>query len=71
MIGDFNEALWSFELFSSYRRPERQMIDFREILSHCDLLDIGFKGKPWTYDNKQTREQNARVRLDRAVASAS
>jgi hypothetical protein len=56
MIGDFNEALWSFELFSSCRRPERQMIDFREILSHCDLLDIGFKGKTWTYDNKQTGE---------------
>jgi hypothetical protein len=25
------------------------MLDFREVLSHCDLQDIGFSGTPWTY----------------------
>jgi hypothetical protein len=33
MIGDFNEAIWDFEHLSSRRRLEKQMIDFREILS--------------------------------------
>jgi hypothetical protein len=33
MIGDFNEAMWDFEHLSSRRRLEKQMIDFREILS--------------------------------------
>ena len=69
MIGDFNETMWSFEHFSKRRRPERQMFDFREILSYCDLHDLGFSGIPWTYDNKQEGERNVKVRLDRAVAS--
>jgi hypothetical protein len=71
MIGDFNEALWSFEHFSARRRPERQMLDFKEVLSHCDLHDLGFVGRPWTFDNKQAGDRNVRVRLDRAVASPS
>jgi hypothetical protein len=45
------------------------MMDFREVLSHCDLYDIGFVGNPWTFDNNQKGERNVRVRLDRAVAS--
>jgi hypothetical protein len=51
MIGDFNEAMWSVEHFSA-RQNERQMLYFREVLSHCDLHDLGFIGLPWTYDNK-------------------
>jgi hypothetical protein len=35
LIGDFNEALWTFEHLSSLRRLERQMNEFREILAHC------------------------------------
>jgi hypothetical protein len=68
MIGDFNEAMCGFEHHSSRNRPERQMLDFREIVLHCDLHDLGFRGKPWTYDNKQAGERNVKVRLDRAVA---
>jgi hypothetical protein len=47
------------------------MIDFREVLSFCDLHDLGFKSLPWTYDNKQKGDHNVRVWLDRAVASPS
>ena len=71
MIGDFNEAMWSFEYFSQTRRREKQMKDFRDVLSPCDLHDLGFSGVPWTYNNKQEGERNVRVRLDRAVASPS
>jgi endonuclease/exonuclease/phosphatase family metal-dependent hydrolase len=71
MIGDFNEAMWSFEHFSSRRRPDRQMLDFQEVLSHCDLYDLGFSGLPWTFDNKQIGTRNVKVRLDHAVASLS
>nr|XP_051205578.1 uncharacterized protein LOC127319648 [Lolium perenne] len=45
------------------------MQDFREVLSFCDVHDIGFSGVPWTFDNKQRGERNVKVRLDRAVAS--
>jgi hypothetical protein len=66
VIGDFNEVMWNFEHFSSHRRPAKQMLDFREVLSHCDLHNIGFTGLPWTYDNNQVGDRNVRVRLDRA-----
>jgi hypothetical protein len=38
LIGDFNEAMWSFEHLSSRRRPERQMYEFREILSSVKCM---------------------------------
>jgi hypothetical protein len=69
MLGDFNEVLWKFEHFSARRRPERQMLDFCEVLAHCDLHGLGFSGLPWTYDNKQKGERNVCVRLDQVVAS--
>jgi hypothetical protein len=53
MIGDFNKAMWSFEHVSNHRRPKKQMVDFREVLSYCDLHDIGFSGLPWTFDKKR------------------
>lgn len=71
MMGDFNEVMWPFEHFSSRRRANRQMIDFREVLSHCDVQDLGFMGVPWTHDNKQRGDHNVKVRLDQAVASPS
>jgi len=37
VMGDFNEAMWQLEHFSKTLRSERQMMDFREVLSHCDL----------------------------------
>jgi hypothetical protein len=47
------------------------MRDFREILSFCEVHDLGFSGMPWTYDNKQVGDMNVKVRLDRAVATKS
>jgi hypothetical protein len=67
MMGDFNEAMWQEEHFSRTKRSERLMLDFREVLSHCDLYDIGFTGTPWTYDNKRQGDRNVKVRLDRAA----
>jgi hypothetical protein len=69
LIGDFNETMWQYEHFSETPRPERQMMDFREVLSHCDLHDLGFTGLPWTYNNNQGGRRNVRVRLDRGVAN--
>jgi hypothetical protein len=47
------------------------MLDFREILGHCDLHDLGFAGVLWTFNNNQEGDRNVRVRLDHAVVSAS
>ena len=66
-MGDFNEAMWSFEHFSVTPRSESQMLAFRDTLEVCELVDLGFSGLPFTYDNKQRGRKNVRVRLDRAV----
>jgi hypothetical protein len=71
MVGDFNEALWQKEHFSARKRGERQMVEFRKALAYCNLFDLGYKGVPWTYNNKKVGHDNVRVRLDRAVASPS
>ena len=69
MIGDFNETLWKSEHYSAAKRSERYMSHFREILSWCNLYDLGYHGPEWTYDNKQQGRKNVRARLDRGVAS--
>lgn len=63
--------MWPKEHLSARRRPDKQMADFREILSYCNVFDLGFNGLPWTFDNKQAGDRNVRVRLDRAVADPS
>lgn len=69
VMGDFNEAMWQFEHFSSRPRNETQMLAFRDTLELCGLVDLGFSGVPYTFDNKQREPKNVKVRLDRAVAN--
>ena len=71
VVGDFNEAMWSFEHFSATPRSAGQMIDFRDVLEVCGLGDLGFAGLPYTYDNRRGGRANVKVRLDRAVANNS
>jgi hypothetical protein len=44
------------------------MSEFRKTLAFCNLHDLGYKGNPFTYDNKQAGRRNVKVRLDRAMA---
>jgi hypothetical protein len=46
MLGDFNETMWHHEHYSQSRRSEKRMLDFRKILSHCNLHDLGFTAPP-------------------------
>lgn len=70
LIGDFNEAMWSYEHFLACQRPERQMAAFRDVLTNCGLMDIGFVGVPFTYGNGRDGNANVKVRLDRAVTNS-
>ena len=69
VVGDFNEAMWSFEHFSDTPRSAGQMLDFRDVLEVCGLGDLGFAGLPYTFDNRRGGRANVKVRLDRAVAN--
>ena len=68
VCGDFNEAMWQHEHFSRSPRSENQMLLFRVCLEDCELMDLGFSGAPFTYDNRQQGDRNVRVWLDRACA---
>jgi endonuclease/exonuclease/phosphatase family metal-dependent hydrolase len=68
LIGDFNETMWQHEHFSLSHRGEKQMRCFREVLSDCNLHDLGYTGLPWTYDNKQEGSKNVKSRIDMVVA---
>lgn len=70
-MGDFNKVLWHFEHFPANRRSEGQMQAFREVLQFYDLVDLGFSGVTYIYDNKREGRSNVRVRLDRALADDS
>lgn len=71
VLGDFNEALWQFEHLSKNPRSEIQMQAFRDVLDVCNLIDLGFEGNPFTYDNRRKGSNNVQVRLDRVVADES
>jgi hypothetical protein len=71
LMGDFNEAMWSFEHLSATPRPEGQMLAFRDTLEVCELVDLGLSGYAYTYDNRRKGRANVQVRLDRAVADNS
>ena len=68
-IGDFNPILHSFEKQSSHPPPYKQMDDFWEALDLCNLVDIGFKGYPFMWNNKRSSIANIKEQLDWAVAN--
>jgi len=67
--GDFNEILSRDEHLSRRERGEQQIRLFRECLEFCDLVDLGFSGPKFTWNNRQEGNDNVKVCLDRAVAN--
>ena len=70
-IGDFNEILRKEEQMGVHERDSAQMEAFREATDLCALADLGYKGLDWTWEKKVSGGHYCRVRLDRALASAS
>lgn len=50
-------------------REEKRMEMFRDTLSYCDLLDVGFVGPRFTWERRNSVRTNIRERLDRVVAN--
>ena len=70
-IGDFNEILRPEEQMGPNERDSAQIEGFREAVDVCELADLGYKGLDWTFEKRVAGGEFCRVRLDRALATAS
>lgn len=70
-IGDFNEVLRREEQMGPNERDVSQMGGFREAIDLYGLDDLGYIGLDWTFEKWVVGGQYCRVRLDRALATAS
>ena len=68
-IGDFNAISQSTEKLSKRSAQMSQIDAFREGLDSCQLEDLGYRGYPYTWNNKRLGDANTKMRLDRAVAT--
>ncbi|KAA3468379.1 reverse transcriptase [Gossypium australe] len=70
VVGDFNEITSSFEKRGGRLRSESQMAQFCNALEACDLVDMGFSGRWFTWERGRFQATNIRERLDRGVANS-
>ena len=70
-IGDFNEVLHQHEHDGVGDRSPGQIAGFREAVDVCEMADLGLEGKRWTFEKRVAGGSFCRVRLDRALATAS
>ena len=71
LMGDFNEILSSDERLGELVGSQRNMYEFGEVLNKCGLVDLGYRGYPFTWENCRDAEANVQKRLDRAVTSVA
>jgi hypothetical protein len=63
-MGDFNEILFNYEKEGGRPRSQQAMQGFHDALRHCDLEDMGYVGKLFTWRRGKIRE-----RLDKGVVN--
>uniref|UniRef100_A0A2N9GNM8 Reverse transcriptase domain-containing protein n=1 Tax=Fagus sylvatica TaxID=28930 RepID=A0A2N9GNM8_FAGSY len=68
-VGDFNEILEQSEKRGLLDRSLQKMLEFRSALNSCQLIDIGYHGPIFTWDNGRHGAANVQERLDRATAT--
>lgn len=68
--GDFNEILAHGEESGGLVRATGLMESFREGLLDCDIIDLGFVGRQFTWSNNRV-DLTIRCRLDRCCGNSS
>ncbi|KAH7842567.1 hypothetical protein Vadar_006777 [Vaccinium darrowii] len=69
--GDFNAILDQEEKIGGHHRQSWEFTDFQNFCQRSSLLDLGYVGYPFTWNNKRHGRDNVRVRLDRFLANSS
>jgi hypothetical protein len=49
VMGDFNEILYNSEKEEGRPRSQRQLQAFHDVLSECELNDMGYSGDLYTW----------------------
>ena len=68
-MGDFNEIVKNEEMQGRRPRPDKQMQAFRDAIDDCNLLDMGYRGFPFTWCNNRDPPHTTWVHLDRGLAN--
>ncbi|KAH1130158.1 hypothetical protein J1N35_001536 [Gossypium stocksii] len=69
ICGDFNEIMYGSEKKRGLPRDERRMDLFRRTLEECQLIDIGYSSKWFTWEKGNLPETNIQERLDKGMAN--
>ena len=68
-MGDYNEIVSLEEKSGQAMGSMTRLRDFGDVLNRCELVDLGFRGVPFTWDNRRDGDALVMKRLDRAVAN--
>ncbi|KAH9732412.1 putative reverse transcriptase/RNA-dependent DNA polymerase [Citrus sinensis] len=68
-LGDFNEILYPHEKLGGNDRSSNMMLEFKESIRACNLMDMGFKGHKFTWSNRRFGVNYIEERLDRVLCS--
>ncbi|MBA0688519.1 hypothetical protein Goari_006298, partial [Gossypium aridum] len=60
VCGDFNEILYGYEKKGGVPKDERRMELFRNVLTDCSLVDVGFSKRWSTWERGNLPETNIR-----------
>lgn len=66
ILWDFNEVVLASEKFGGRLRSSSQIQGFRDVVRHCNLLDLSFEGDSFTWANSITK-----CRLDCCLVSSN
>ncbi|KAF7129689.1 hypothetical protein RHSIM_Rhsim10G0093500 [Rhododendron simsii] len=69
--GDFNDILYPEEKRGGLQRSRGSCGRFQTLLNDCGLLDLGFRGYPFTWRNNRSGTDFIESRLDRVLVSSS
>lgn len=68
-IGDYNEIPASEEKQGRLPKAQHLMQEFRSVLIQCGLIDLGFMGNWFTWNNGREGDTYVQLRLDQAYAT--
>ena len=68
--GDLNEIFCNYEKKGGIAKCQSILARFRETAEECGLLDLGYNGYDFTWDNRQQGDRAMEERLDRFCSTS-